>query len=333
MKKSWFIGLVTILIILILIIIGLRLLSGDEDTWLCQNGAWVKHGKPNATPPLTGCGEVKAVTNFTECAALGLPVMETYPRQCRFEDKTFVEDLPVILDGLKANDSISSPLNLTGRALGSWFFEGSFPVKLIGQNNQVLAQSYVQAIDDWMQTGYVRFKGAIEFKVTTTTTGLLVFSKDNPSGLPQNDQTFSLPVTIVPNIVPQDLTVKIFFANTIKDSEMLDCQKVFAVERVIPYTVATAKAAITELLKGITAEEKTAGYFTNIPSATKLQKIEITDQGVAKADFSDQLDFQVGGSCRVANIRGQITQTLLQFPTIKSVVISINGRSEDILQP
>ncbi|MBU4466580.1 hypothetical protein KKF47_00760 [Patescibacteria group bacterium] len=36
------------------------------------------------------------VTNFEECAATGSPVMESYPRQCRYGEQTFVE---VIEDG------------------------------------------------------------------------------------------------------------------------------------------------------------------------------------------------------------------------------------------
>jgi hypothetical protein len=32
-----------------------------------------------------------AITNFEECAAAGNPIMESYPRQCRADGKTFVE--------------------------------------------------------------------------------------------------------------------------------------------------------------------------------------------------------------------------------------------------
>jgi spore germination protein GerM len=45
------------------------------------------------------------------------------------------------------------------------------------------------------------------------------------------------------------------------------------------------------------------------------------------------LEFQVGGSCRVAAIRAQITDTLKQFPPVDEVIISIDDRTEDILQP
>ena len=54
---------------------------------------------------------------------------------------------------------------------------------------------------------------------------------------------------------------------------------------------------------------------------------------MAKIDFDSNLEKNVGGSCRVAAIRNQITQTLLQFKTVQSVIISIDGRTEDILQP
>jgi len=57
------------------------------------------------------------------------------------------------------------------------------------------------------------------------------------------------------------------------------------------------------------------------------------ENGVAKADFDPQLQFQVGGSCRVQAIRAEITQTLKQFPTVNEVFISVNGETELILQP
>ena len=79
-------------------------------------------------------------------------------------------------------------------------------------------------------------------------------------------------------------------------------------------------------------EEINNGFVSNINLGTRVQKLTI-ENGVVKVDFDEQLEFQVGGSCRVAAIRAQITETLKQFPTVDSVIISINGRTEDILQP
>ncbi|MCL5073506.1 MAG: hypothetical protein M1308_21825 [Actinobacteria bacterium] len=35
------------------------LLGGDEDTWICADNKWVRHGNPTSPIPQTGCGEVK----------------------------------------------------------------------------------------------------------------------------------------------------------------------------------------------------------------------------------------------------------------------------------
>lgn len=129
----------------------------------------------------------------------------------------------------------------------------------------------------------------------------------------------------------QIIKVKVYFNNNQLDPE-ISCNKVFSTEREITETLAVARIAIEELLKGPTQEEKSEGYFTNINQGVEIQKISIIN-GEAKIDFNEKLDYQVGGSCRVSAIRAQITQTLKQFPTVENVVISINGRTEDILQP
>jgi len=129
----------------------------------------------------------------------------------------------------------------------------------------------------------------------------------------------------------EKITLKIFFNNSKLDPEF-SCNKVFPIEREVPKTQAVGRAALEELLKGPTEAEKNQGFFTSINPGVKIQSLTIEDE-VAKVDFDEQLEFQVGGSCRVSAIRAQITETLKQFPTVKEVIISINGRIEDILQP
>ena len=128
------------------------------------------------------------------------------------------------------------------------------------------------------------------------------------------------------------MTVKLFFNNSKLDPES-SCNKVFSVERMIAKTQAPAMAALELLLKGkLTDKEISDGFGTSINSGVKIQKLTI-ENGVAYVDFDEQLEFQVGGSCRVSAIRAQIIQTIKQFSTVKDVIISINGRTEDILQP
>lgn len=152
----------------------------------------------------------------------------------------------------------------------------------------------------------------------------------NPS-TPQPTEPCGNPTPAVTPSPAGTLNVQVYFNNSTMDPGV-SCNKVFGVEREIPKTLAVGRAALEELLKGPTQEEKHAGFFTSINPGVKIQKLTIVD-GIAKVDFDTQLDFHVGGSCRVSAIRAEITQTLKQFPTVSEVVISIDGRTEDILQP
>jgi len=129
----------------------------------------------------------------------------------------------------------------------------------------------------------------------------------------------------------ETMKVKVYFNNDEMDPEF-SCNKVFPVEREIPKTQAVATAALEELLSGPTQGEEKEGFFTNINAGVKIQTISVTD-GVARVDFDEQLEYQLGGSCRVTAIRAQIVETLKQFSAVEEVVISVNGRTEDILQP
>jgi len=130
----------------------------------------------------------------------------------------------------------------------------------------------------------------------------------------------------------KDQTVKVFFNNDLFDPGLMDCSKVYPVNRTIKSTVAVARAALEELLKGLAEGESELGYLTNLNTGIKIQKLTI-ENGTAYVDFSEALQASVGGSCKTTAIRSQITQTLKQFPTVKDVVISIDGNIEDILQP
>ena len=54
MKKSLLKLILFILIAVILFIIGARFVSG-EDSWMCSDGQWVKHGNPSLPMPTSEC--------------------------------------------------------------------------------------------------------------------------------------------------------------------------------------------------------------------------------------------------------------------------------------
>jgi len=93
-----------------------------------------------------------------------------------------------------SNQIIQSPLIIEGEALGTWFFEGVFPIMLLDSNGNAIARHFAQAQDEWMTEDFVPFKAQIEFENPSTDTGILILEKDNPSGLPENYAKLEIPV-------------------------------------------------------------------------------------------------------------------------------------------
>lgn len=104
---------------------------------------------------------------------------------------------PVHVSNVSANDVVTSPLTVKGEAPGTWFFEASFPVRLLDADGNILVAVPASAGSDWMTTAYVPFEAKLTFTKSKTETGTLVFAKDNPSGLPEHDESFSIPVRFV----------------------------------------------------------------------------------------------------------------------------------------
>lgn len=148
-------------------------------------------------------GDTIKITNFTECVAAGNPVMESYPRQCRAEDQIFTEyigneieksDL-IFLDSPRPNQTVKSPLVVKGQARGFWFFEADFPVELADRDGLVIGQGIAIAQGEWMTEEFVPFAAEIVFEVPKNKkNGTLILRKDNPSGLPENDDALEIPV-------------------------------------------------------------------------------------------------------------------------------------------
>lgn len=184
-------------LIFILVLLGTMVVAGAAAVLLLScSGSWCKLvGKAD---PLTL--DRQRVHSFEECAAAGNPVMESHPRRCQAGKITFVETLetpatePVVLQGFSAGQVVTSPLKLSGTALGTWFFEASFPVKLYDAHNAELATTVAQATGEWMTTEPVGFTATLEFKQPATDTGYIEFLRDNPSGLPENDASVRMPV-------------------------------------------------------------------------------------------------------------------------------------------
>lgn len=103
------------------------------------------------------------------------------------------EDLILISPDIK--DPIQSPIQLSGQTSGLMFFEGNFDVMIEDANSNPLGRTFVQAQGDWMTEEFVVFQGELTFDKPETETGFLIFQKDNPSDLAENDFEIIVPIT------------------------------------------------------------------------------------------------------------------------------------------
>jgi hypothetical protein len=295
---------------IVVVAAALLILRGEEDTWLCENGAWVKHGNPSAPAPATPCpggaetgtdprnlsytidgmvvvlvngraeeeipgsaaksvtdvwtvspngdldgvgGEDAAViltrntggsgTFFYLAAAVAEgngyrgtnalligdriapqnvsvesgQVIVNYADRNPGESFTvrpslgvslyaFLENGRLLVGGPRsrenlirvaaplANAVITSPLAISGEARGPWYFEASFPVELLDGAGRSIAVHYATAQGEWMTENMVPFTSSLSFTAPATDTGTLILKRDNPSGLPENDNEVRIPV-------------------------------------------------------------------------------------------------------------------------------------------
>jgi hypothetical protein len=147
--------------------------------------------------------KISAINDFDACAAAGYPIKESYPEQCRTPDgMSFSRNIGNELEkqnliqasSPRPNATIKSPITIEGQARGYWFFEASFPIKILDGNGEVLGTGIAQAKSDWMTENFVAFSAEIEFKTPVSKKGTVILEKDNPSGLPENADQMTIPV-------------------------------------------------------------------------------------------------------------------------------------------
>lgn len=120
---------------------------------------------------------------------LATRLVQVWPRgNCRSEH--------LVLDEPAPGQVVTSPLTVRGRARGTWFFEGDFPIELRDARGELEATHYATAQGEWMTEDFVPFEGRLEFpKPEQPRRGVLVLRKDNPSDDRSLDDAVEIPVT------------------------------------------------------------------------------------------------------------------------------------------
>lgn len=234
-----------------------------------------------------------------------------------------------------ANTVLTSPLTVRGEARGNWYFEASFPVRLLDSEGSELALGIAQAQGEWMTTEFVPFETTLIFITPTASqTGTLVLEKDNPSGLPENADELRIPVRFETD-ASKTRIIKLYYYNESKDKDasgnlLCSAQGLETVERQIPLTITPVQDAVKLLLQGhLTFQEKSRGLDTEFPLSGLSLTGASLDNGSLTLTFADPGNKTGGGSCRVGILWAQIEATANQF----SEVSQVRFLPEELFQP
>ncbi len=89
---------------------------------------------------------------------------------------------------------VTNPVEVVGKVPGNWSFEADFPVELKDATGKVLVESPAGLLSDWMTEELVLFTVNLKYVDAASGEGLLILHKDNPSGLPENDDRVTIPI-------------------------------------------------------------------------------------------------------------------------------------------
>jgi hypothetical protein len=135
------------------------------------------------------------------------------------------------------------------------------------------------------------------------------------------------PAPTTPAPQGQMMTVRVYFHERAPGPET-DPRRVVPVSRTVPRSPKVATAALTQLLGGPTARERTAGYwsFFSAETAGMLRSVRVTG-GTALADFRDfrRLLPNATSSYGSAALLAELDATLKQFPTVRRTLYAFNG--------
>lgn len=137
--------------------------------------AWILFAVPTPAEAPTIADTITTTTTPSEDEPLHAQVSVTAPRE---------------------NATVSKSFTVRGRAPGPWYFEASFPVQVRDKSGNLLASTHADAQTDWMTTDLIPFEAVVNITESYAGPAILVLLRDNPSGLPENDDALEVPIVI-----------------------------------------------------------------------------------------------------------------------------------------
>jgi hypothetical protein len=94
------------------------------------------------------------------------------------------------------NSTVGKTFAVTGIAPNGWYFEAVFPIQVRDPNDNLIATGQGHAQNDWTVAGPVAFTSSITLIGDYSGPADLILLRDNPSGLPENDDEVTMPIVI-----------------------------------------------------------------------------------------------------------------------------------------
>ncbi len=160
-------------IIPIIVLVMSVLVAGALWLWMFKPAEPLPVSSPNGTTPNSNQNQSPAAS---------------------YKEYTSLKGIKIRLYEPISGATVTSPVKVRGEVPGSWSFEGSFPVKITGEQANALANAAAKLEGDWMTDDYVPFTATLTFNPGDTKTGFLILQKDNPSGLDAKDDSITVEV-------------------------------------------------------------------------------------------------------------------------------------------
>jgi len=274
--------------------------------------------------------KISKAVDFASCQELKFPVARTHPPRCSAGMKTFLQDDSAPLRVFVPEDDASQglPLTIEGEILTE---TGTELLYRLSENDGYMLREDRIPLPLGGSGQFVPFHINASYPKPMGTGGTLKIIEVSGTKKNQEEKNLvAIPVIFAP---VEAMELKVFFGNSERDPQVQACDVSYPVPRRIAVeTKDLTRAVLAELLQGPSLIEQGQKFFTSIPQGVTIRSLS-WDEGKLLIDFSSALTEGVAGSCNVMAIRSQIERTVKQFPSVKEVVISVDGKSDEILQP
>ena len=94
------------------------------------------------------------------------------------------------------NATTSQTFEVKGSAPGQWFNEATFPIQVRDSGGIIIGTSHGKAQGTWMTTNLVPFSASVSVAKSFHGAAKIILLRDNPSGLPENDDSVTIPIAV-----------------------------------------------------------------------------------------------------------------------------------------